>query len=50
MIALLLWIWSLVAPWLVWFWWALLAPLLQGLLHCCGILWLGERAVRWWSE
>lgn len=41
--------WAWIAPCLVWLWWAALAPAVQWLLHCCGLLWIGEWVAKWWA-
>ncbi len=46
--ALLWWAWAGLAPWLVWLWW-LFAGVVGHALHCCGVLWLVERGVKWWG-
>lgn len=46
--ALIWWAWGGLCPWLAWLWW-LFAGVLSHALHCCGVVWLGEKAVRWWQ-
>ncbi|VTT96523.1 unnamed protein product [Gemmataceae bacterium] len=43
------WVWGIVWPWLAFVWAQALHPLLCWALHCCGLLWLGERAGAWWA-
>ncbi|VTT98895.1 unnamed protein product [Gemmataceae bacterium] len=48
LLGLLAWAWGGVGPWLVWVWWAAVAPTLQCVLNCFGLVWLWERFCRWW--
>ncbi len=46
--ALLAWAWGGLAPWLVWLW-AMFAGCVGHALQTCGVVWLGERVVKWWQ-
>lgn len=44
------WLVGWVGPWVAFLWGQVLAPVLSWVLHCFGMVYLGERAEKWWCE
>jgi hypothetical protein len=47
--AVIWWVWGGLAPWAVWLW-GMFAGVLGHALHCCGVLWIGEKCLNWRSD
>ena len=48
-LALLAWLWAALGPWVFWLW-GVVAVAIDGTLKMCGLVWLGERLVKWWGQ